>query len=146
MDPKPGSDFTCADFLLVMQTEQQSVILACNPRTVCVDATHGVTGYGYCLMTMLVIDKQGTGFPVAWAISSRENGWVWRLFGASLREESLSSKPEVLMSDDTNAAWNGLCCVWKSLKHKLLCHWHIKKNVRLHCVGSKSKVQVPAVD
>ena len=39
------------------------------------------------------------------------------------------------MSDDKNSAWNGLTRVWPSLKHKLLCHWHLKKNVRKRCMS-----------
>ena len=47
-----------------------------NPRTLCVDATHGVTGYGYYLLTILVIDKRGSGLLVAWDFTSRENDYV----------------------------------------------------------------------
>ena len=61
------------DFVLVLQSTQQSDILESNPRTLCVDSTHGVTGYDYFLMTLLVINNFGKGFPVAWAICSREN-------------------------------------------------------------------------
>ena len=50
------SDFELTDFLLVFQTKLQSQIIAANPRTLCVDATHGVTGYSYYLLTLLVID------------------------------------------------------------------------------------------
>ena len=77
MSPRFDSkDFLAEDFLLVMQTTQQALILVENPRTLCVDATHGVTGYGYYLVTIPVIDKQGSGLSVAWAITSRENGYV----------------------------------------------------------------------
>lgn len=148
-DTQPGrqsrfdtKDFLPEDFLLVMQSPQQALMLAENPRTLCVDATHGVTGYGYYLLTILVIDKQGSGLPVGWAIASRENAYVWYLFSKSLREEALAAKPEVIMSDDSNSAWNGLRATWSSIKHKLLCHWHIKRNVKLHCVGSKSRIKV----
>ena len=125
-----------------MQSEQQSCMLAANPRTLCVDATHGCTGYGYYLLSILVITKYGHGLPVGWAIASRENGYVWYLFSKSLRQESVNAKPEVMMADDSNSAWNGLRRTWNTLKHKLLCHWHLKKNVRAHCVGRKRKVQV----
>ena len=68
----------------------------------------------------------------------------------SFREAALSCNPEVLMSDDTNAAWNGAVRVWSSLKHKLLCHWHIYQNVMKHCTGGKKSsdnfVSVPATE
>ena len=51
-----------------------------------------------------------------------------------------------MMSDDSNSAWNGLSRVWTTLKHKLLCHWHLKKSVKEHCCGHIKKdinVSVP---
>ena len=43
---------------------------------------------------------------------------------------------QVLMSDDANSAWNGLKHVWlSSLQNKLLCHWHLKRAVRKHCMA-----------
>ena len=48
VDTTPGSqtrfdskDFVPSDFLLVMQSPHQSLMFAENPRTLCVDATHG---------------------------------------------------------------------------------------------------------
>ena len=83
------------------------------------------------------------GLCGAWAISSRENSFVWNLFVESLRPEAKNINPEVFMSDDDNAAWNGIRLkTFTSLKHKLLCWWHIDQNVQKHCHGSKCKVQV----
>ena len=108
----------------------------------CVDSTHGVTGYNFYLLSILVINQYGKGLIVGWAISSRENFFIWKLLAQSLRPDSLRVKPEVLMSDDDNASWNGLKLVWTSLKFKLLCHWHVKKNVRNNCIGTKCQVQM----
>ena len=136
------SSFTSKDFLLVIQMPSQCEILRSNERTLCVDATHGVTGYGYYLLTILVVDIFGQGYPIGWCITSRENGLIWNIFALSLKKKTGHVSPQVLMADDDNSAWNGLRAVWPSLKYKLLCHWHVKKNVRQHCVGSKCKVQV----
>ena len=136
-----NSPFKKDDFLIVFQSPAQAEAMTENPRTMCVDATHDVTAYGYYLLTMMVIDKYGKGLAVAWAITSRENGRVWELFAKSLRQSCVDSKPEVMMSDDDNSAWNGLKKCWPSLKHKLLCWWHVLQNVKKHCVGSKCKVQ-----
>ena len=70
------SPFKKEDFLLVFQSAQQAEMMADNPRILCVDATHGITGYDYYLLTMMVVDEHGHGLPVAWAITSRENGFV----------------------------------------------------------------------
>lgn len=134
-----GSLFTKEDFLLVIQTPAQAMMMADNPRIIFVDATHGLTAYGYQVMSVVVVDRFGNGLVVAFAITSRENEETWFLFGKSLRQPSLSCCVEVMMSDDTNSAWNGMTRVWRTLKHKLLCHWHLKKNVRERCVGRKAE-------
>ena len=111
------------------------------------DDAHGTIAYGYHLLSLIVFDRHGHGLVVGWAISSKENQRIWELFAKNLRRESVDSQPEVLMTDDTNSGWNGFRRIWRSLKHKLLCHWHIMKNVRERCgnrgAPTKSKVFCP---
>ena len=137
------SDFKADDFLLVLQTEGQASMMVDNPRFICVDATHEVTHYDYYLLSVVVIDRHGSGLVVGWGITSRENSTTWQLtchnFRLSCREHAA---PEVLMSDDSNSAWNGLTLVWGSLKYKLLCHWHFKRNVRARCLAGDSTAAV----
>ena len=134
-DTDPDSDFTSDDFLLVMQSPAQANMMVENARILCVDGTHGLTGYGYELLSIVVVDKFGHGLVCAWGLASRENKVIWQLIGESLRPPTKEIEPEVLMSDDKNSAWNGLIRVWPSLKHKLLCHWHLKRNVRKRCMA-----------
>ena len=110
------------------------------PRILCVDGTHKLNQYGHVLLSLLVINENGQGLVTAWAITSRENGTIWYIMCKNLRPICIVLKPEVMMSDDTNAAWNGLRRVWTSLVHKLLCHWHLIKNVVSHCCGAQSKL------
>ena len=116
------SNLRSEDFMLVLQSDTQATIHKENPRMLCVDSTHGVTGYAFFLLSLLIINRYGVGFVIAWAIASRENSFIWELLARNLRPSSLNAKPEVLMSDDDNASWNGLIKVWLSLVHKLLCH------------------------
>ena len=134
-DTDPDSDFKSEDFLLVMQSRAQANMMVENAQILCVDGTHGLTGYGYHLLSIVVVDKHGHGLVCAWALASRENGAIWQLMGQSLRSITKEIQPQVLMSDDKNSAWNGLTRVWPSLKHKLLCHWHLKRNVRKKCMA-----------
>ena len=134
-DVNEESDFKQEDFLLVMQTRDQAQMMVENPRIVCADATHGLTNYDYLLLTIMVIDKFGHGLAAGWAITSRENSTTWRLFARSLYPEARNIQPEVIMTDDANSAYNGLKHVWNSLNHKLLCHWHLKRAVRKHCMA-----------
>ena len=117
-----------------------------NPRIVTVDGTHGLTRYGFHLLSICVINIFGQGLVCAHAISNRENSRIWHILGRHLRPAARACKPEVLMSDDTNSAWNGLRQVWPSLEHKLLCHWHIKSNVKKNCYAKAQKVPGQQVD
>jgi len=118
-----------------MQSPEQAEMLASNQQIICVDGTHGLTVYDYVLLSMVAVDKYGHGLVVATAIASRENGLIWHLFGESLRSSAKGIRPRVLMSDDTNSAYNGLKIVWPTIEHKLLCHWHLKRNVRKKCMA-----------
>ena len=42
-------------------------------KVVCVDATIGTNAYEFKLITLLVVDEYGEGFPVAWCIANRED-------------------------------------------------------------------------
>ena len=70
------SHFTSKDFMLVLQSETQSQIHGENPRILCADSTHGVTGYSFYLLSLLVINRFGVGFIIGWAICSRENSVI----------------------------------------------------------------------
>ena len=135
-----NSDFTKKDFLLVLQSKNQEEMMNDYPRTLCADGTHKLNQYGHILLSLLVINDNGQGLVVAWAITSRENGTIWMIMCRNLRPKCLQCKPEVFMSDDTNSAWNGLIQVWSSLTHKLLCHFHLLQNVVSHCCGTQCKL------
>ena len=72
-DTDPDSDFKSEDFLLVMQSPEQANMMQENAQILCVDGTHGLTGYGYHLRSIVVVDKHGHGLVCAWALASREN-------------------------------------------------------------------------
>ena len=41
-------------------------------KVVCVDATHGTNAYDFKLITLLVVDEYGEGFPCTWCITNIE--------------------------------------------------------------------------
>ncbi len=63
------------DFALVIQTPIQAEVLhLCgNNKVVCIDSTHGTNGYDFKLISIVVVDEFGEGFPVAWCFSNRED-------------------------------------------------------------------------
>ena len=89
------------DFCLAIQTKlQQEMFKKCaNSHVVCVDSTHKTNGYDFPLITVLVADEFGEGYPVAWCISNREDKVVLIAFFEQLREKCGSVKASWLMTD-----------------------------------------------
>ena len=63
------------------------------------DGTHGTNGYDFMLITVIVIDEYGEGFPVAWCISNREDQLLLINFFKALRKRVGDLSPAWFMSD-----------------------------------------------
>ena len=63
------------DLLIVLQTPVQAKMFKkfAEGKVVCVDATQGTNAFEFKLITLLVVDEHGEGFPVAWCIANRED-------------------------------------------------------------------------
>ena len=95
---RPGEkspDFGKKDFLLILQTKDQSLMMKENSRVICVDATHGTTAYGYYLLSFVVIDRHGHALVVGWGITNKENHRTWELTAKNLRKPARDCNPEV---------------------------------------------------
>ena len=57
-------------------------------RVVCVDATHGTNGYMTSLISVLVVDEFGEGFPVGWCLSNKQDQFLFMNFFERLKGES----------------------------------------------------------
>ena len=65
--PPMGCDYLeIDDFVLIIQTElQKQMMREFGKRVVCIDSTHKTTGYDFLLITVMVVDEFGEGYPVA---------------------------------------------------------------------------------
>ena len=143
---------TCAglndeDFVLVLQTPlQKDVMQKFAPnRVVCVDATHKTNGYDFPLITVLVVDEFGEGFPVAWFLSNREDHILLTNCYYCLRENVGEIVPAWFMSDDAEQYYTAWIAVFGPGPHKLLCTWHVDGAWRgnLNVIGNREiEVQV----
>ena len=70
IQPEACENICNNDFMLVIQTQLQAEIIKkySYGRVICIDSTHGTNGYDFTLITIVVIDDFGEGFPVAWCI------------------------------------------------------------------------------
>ena len=48
-----------------LQTENEMQKTFRNEQTICIDSTFGTTSYNFTLITVLVVDEYGEGYPVA---------------------------------------------------------------------------------
>ena len=69
---------------------------------ICVDATHGTTGYDFLLTMLVVLDEFGEGLPIAWCLSNHEDLTHMCVFFKMIRENCGVLTPHWIMSDLAN--------------------------------------------
>ncbi|XP_047103518.1 uncharacterized protein LOC124722391 [Schistocerca piceifrons] len=135
------------DVMIVLMTDLQCQMLQkFGPKTVCVDSTHCTNVYKLLVTTLLVLDEFGSGIPVAFCVSNKENTTVMTQFFTCVKEKADLIKPSVFMSDDTQI----FRCAWARVMgladNNLLCTWHVdrswRKNLRKVCGGPQRQTQV----
>ena len=100
--PSVDNDLCVEDFVLGIQTPLQAEIMKrFGKNFICADAIHGTNGYDLMLITVIVIDEYGEGFPVAWCISNSEDQLLLVNFFNALKMRVGVIKPAWFMSDLT---------------------------------------------
>ena len=127
------------DFILVIQTPLQAAMLKeFGNNIILIDSTHGTTGYDFQLITIVVVDELGEGYPTAWCLSNREDQIVLTHFLTSLHSKSGTISPSWFMSDDADqfyGAWTQcLALVHRSFSASQANN-HLKNN---HFIGACS--------
>ena len=114
------------DFMLVLQTELQAeMLLKIGPdKIICIDGTHGTNGYDFTLITIMVIDKLGEGFQVAWCISNRQDKTAMEIFFQSVKVKVTTITPKWIMTDDAEQFFLSWITVFGTGPQKLICTWH----------------------
>ena len=91
--PQGYENLSHKDFAIAIQTPLQAEILKrFSSDIICVDSTHGTNGYNFSLITVMVIDEYGEGFPMAWCISNREDHPLLLIFYTSLVSGEVSQQ------------------------------------------------------
>ena len=145
--PTPDcADLSKQDFVLAIQTPLQADIMKrlSKDRVICVDSTHGTTGYDFPLITVLIVDEYGEGFPVAWCIANREDQTLLQYFFQALKQKVGTISPQWFMSDLAEQYWSAWVSTFRQPLKRLLCVWHIdhawRENLKQMC--DELKVQV----
>ncbi len=137
-DPLERGHLTYDDFVLIVQTKLQKDFLAeFGRKFICLDSTHHAGKYQFLLYTLMVADEERSGLPVAHMITNREETEpIVDLFCSKVwenLEEDLSCG--YIMTDDKDCLFNGIVSGFNwngNQPQKLLCTWHLRKNVSDH--------------
>ena len=98
-----------------------------HQRIICIDSTHGTNSYNFSLVTLVVVDEFGEGYPVGWCLSNREDKYVLHNFFTAVKKRVSSITPQWFMSDDAEQFYNALRSVFGEVNNKLLCTWHVNR-------------------
>lgn len=126
------------DFALVIQSSLQADLLRnCgNNKVVCADATHGTNTYDFQLVSVLIVDEFGEGFPAGWCIANKEDGVLLNIFFSCLKAKTGSFSPKWFMSDMAEQYYSAWIATFGGSPNKLLCVWHVdrawRKNILCH--------------
>ena len=121
------------DLLIVLQTPIQAKMFKkfAEGKVVCVDATHGTNAYEFKLITLLVVDEHGEGFPVAWCIANREDRVLLIEFFTFIHTKCGMVHPLWFMSDMADQYHH--VSVFDDSPQKLVCTWHVDRAWRGPC-------------
>ncbi|KAJ1518917.1 hypothetical protein ONE63_011474 [Megalurothrips usitatus] len=130
-------------FMLGIQTKRQAQLMAdhCH-KILLVDETHGTNHHKYQLLTLMIIDDNRRGWPVAHLITSKSNAETLQYFFKALKANvpaGVELDINCVISDDDAALINamdlGICGSLGKLRH-ILCKWHLlralQKNLKSH--------------
>ena len=82
-------------------------------KILCIDSTHDTNQYQFKLITLLVPDDFGHGYPVASLITNREDAEVLQMFFQAIKARVGILITSALMTDDNNAPYNGYVAVFE---------------------------------
>lgn len=141
-----GIDMSDEDFMVVIQNPlQRSMLQKFGPKGVCIDSTHGTNAYDFLLVTLLVIDEFGEGFPVVWCITNHEDFTSLCIMFTQLKANCGTISASWLMSDMAQQFYNAWIAVMGDPRpQKLLCTWHVDKAWREELRKKVGDVEIEA--
>ena len=100
-------------------------------KIVCLDSTHCTNKYKFKLITLMVQDEFGKGYPVAFLIASNEDEQSLYYFFEAIKSRcSKDFKINALMTDDDKTGWAAFRKVFGEEVPHLLCKWHVVRTWR----------------
>lgn len=109
-------------FILVLMTQYQMKILKkFGPSTICIDSTYGMNKENCRLTTLLVLDDNHEGLPVAFCFTTVTSRTTYELFFSAVKQKVGTIKARTFVSDGQPKLYNAWVTVMGSTKEQLLC-------------------------
>jgi len=109
-------------------TDFQAAMLTKFGESIFLDTVHSVTSTGLYQLTIVVVDEFGKGLPVAFCMSNRETGEVWKLFLEKAFERAGRDISNTVVMSDCCVTIRSVCRELCVKKH-FLCWFHMMQAI-----------------
>ena len=96
-------------------------------KVVCLDGTHGLNGYDFELVTLLVIDDYGSGFPCCFMFTNLKDTKVYTVMFSAIKTMAGIISPNTFMTDIVDTFYAAWVRIMGPVPHNILCSWHVDK-------------------
>jgi len=126
----PNGQITNDDFMLgYMDLEQQELFEMHGSDIVMIGSTHGSNPNDIKLTTVMVVDDNCEGLPVAFLFSVSETEDTFIHFFSAIKLRLPCLAPRSFMTSDLPVFYSAWRKVFAVEPQRLLCTWHMKKNL-----------------
>jgi len=134
LPPDVSTTLAKEDFVIVLMDSAQCEMLVkygSGPMSViCCDSTHGTNGYDFSLTTVMVLDDNRQGFPVAFLYSTKITEETFMIMFEAMKSQCGVISCNTFMSDMAPQFYNAWKLVMGECAHRLYCAWHVDKSFR----------------
>ncbi|XP_065218195.1 uncharacterized protein LOC135844040 [Planococcus citri] len=148
VDKFTDCQLTDEDAILVFMNDFQEKMLKTLGRNIlCLDGTLGTNSCGFFLYTLLVLDYDGEGFPVAFMFSNRNDKISIKVFLRSIKEKICEViTPKIVMSDMQELYYNAWVEEMIKPATYLHCMWYVWKEWKKHFPASNKTIKQDLYD
>ncbi|XP_050065173.1 uncharacterized protein LOC126554109 [Aphis gossypii] len=117
------------DFCIILMDPSQMHMLKQfgNGKIVCIDGTHGLNAYDFELVTLLVIDDFGSGFPCCFMFTNLKDTKIYTVMFSTIKNKVGIISPDTFMTDIVETFYSAWENAMGSVPHRLLCSWHVDR-------------------
>ncbi|KAL5235762.1 hypothetical protein ACI65C_003172 [Semiaphis heraclei] len=117
------------DFCLIIMDPGQRHLLQKfgQGKVVCLDGTHGLNGYDFELVTLMVIDDFGSEFPCCFMYTNLKDTKIYTIMFTVIYDVTGIIKPQTFITDIVETFYSAWETVMGPVPHRIFCSWHVDK-------------------